>query len=69
MPDPTEAREEIPMLMEKLKDENPRGAKWVEDVFSEVFSQLRQKCVKDPEMVDWLYESIHYHRTHIPRFC
>lgn len=63
-----QAREEIPGLIEDLRDGNPDGAEWIEDVFSEVLRQLRLGRVKDPEMVSWLYESIRYHTTHRRRF-
>lgn len=63
MCDLARAREEIPLLVEELRDVNPEGADWVEDVFSEVLRQLRRGNVRDPQMVEWLYESITYHTT------
>jgi hypothetical protein len=55
------AREQAPVLLDRLRAVKPDKADWIEDVYSEVLKQLRQDNVKDRTMVDWLMESIHYH--------
>lgn len=55
------ARQEVPGLLEDLRESNPQGFEWVSDVFSEVLYQLRWNCVKDEEMVRLLFESIQHH--------
>jgi hypothetical protein len=55
------ARENAPVLLEALRERAPQRAAYIEDVFSEVLRGLRRGEMKDPEMVDWLFEALDHH--------
>lgn len=56
---PTE-REAVPLLLDALRDRNPRKADLIEDVYAEVLKGLRQDDIKDPKMVEWLMEALRH---------